>query len=350
MQRSEVAMTLFQIGPYDVIAELARDALGTTYLCRRDGDPGPSAITHIDERHVREPELARALDSARAALALAHPHLISAELGEFEWGAYLATAYLEAGSLADLLARSRSHACRPGVLVRILLDALTGLAAAHAEGHVHRHLSPERIVVGSDGVARVAELGLAEARGIAEPELSPYTAPRARGDRADARSDVFALGAIAWSALTGHALFAGHDDAGTRQRLLQLDVPPPSTVGARPPAAFDTVVLRALARDPADRFQTATAMLDALRDAATDVAARDEVAHWVDRSFVEQFAVRRAVLSDPVGDPSELAVCPPLRGRAAATRRRAPSDGRARSVAMLGAAFAAGAVAAHVLF
>jgi serine/threonine-protein kinase len=325
-------MSMFQIGPYEVIAELDRDALGTTYLCRRDA--ALFRIMHVDERLARDARFCDALDRARPALALAHPQLVTAEVGAFGWGRYLASPYIESATLADLLATS--PVCPPPLLARILRDVLAGLSAAHDRGHLHLHLSPDQLVIGCDGIARISELGLAEARGIAVPGITPYTAPRAN-QPPDARADVFALGAIAWSALTGHGLFAGHSEAGTRERLLHLPIPAPSEVGARPPRAWDAFVLRALARDPDERFASANELVDALD--AIEAATHAEVGLWVESTFAEAFGRRRTLASEL--DPGEVQVCR-LRDARPRPRFRRPATGNARAVALLAAAFASG--------
>lgn len=335
--------SMFQIGPYEVLAGLGRDALGTTYLCREVQSSARFRVTHVSERLARDSQFCDALEQAREPLALGDPGLVTAELGTFGWGSYLASPYVESATLADLLAVGSP--CSSPTLARILLDILDGLAAAHARGHLHLHLAPERILIGCDGVARISELGLAKARSLLEPGLTPYTAPRVAGEPADARSDVFAIGAIAWSALTGQALFAGHDERATRERLLGLPVPPPSEVGVRAPAAWDALVLRALARDPLERHGSARELRDALAAAIPELATHAEVGLWVESTFTEAFTRSRARVLEPVRDFDEvpsyaLREVPPPR------RARGPSTGSARAVAFLGASFALGILAA----
>lgn len=339
--------SLFQIGPYDVIAKLAHDELGASYLCRCSDPAQLYEVVHLDDELTRDPRVAEALDRARPALALAHPNLAPVELGAFAWGSYLARAYRDEATLGDLLARTRS--VEPAVLARIVLDVLDGLTAAHTANHSHLDLTPARIAVGCDGVSRVSGLGLAELRGIATPEITPYTAPRRTGEPAGPRADVFAVGAIAWTASTGHGLFAGRDAAGTRQRLLMLDVPPPSEIGARPPANWDPIVLRALARDPEDRYATAAEMARVLRDAVADVATPSEVGLWVKTTFAEPFAARRAAIDDHGREPMEVAGCPLLGDAIARPRRPASTHGALRSAAMLAAALVCGGALAFAL-
>ncbi len=334
--------SMFQIGPFDVIAKLGGDALGSTYLCRDDRTGAHSRVTHVDERLTSDSQFREALEAAQPTLAFEDPHLVPAEVGLFGWGSYLATPDRECATLADLLATN--HACAPRLLARILLDVLAGLSAAHDHGHLHLHLSPDRIEIGGDGVARVSELGLARLRGLVEPGVTPYTAPRHADEAVDARADIFAIGAIAWSALTGQALFAGHDERATRERLLGLPVPPPSEVGARPPAAWDAVVLRALARVPDDRYPNARELAAMLPEAATPA----EVGLWVESTYAEVFARRRLLALEPAREMEEVPACL-IRDAPPRARSRRPSRGMARAVGLLSAAFACGMGVAWLL-
>ncbi|MFN0251959.1 MAG: serine/threonine-protein kinase [Kofleriaceae bacterium] len=342
-----MSRSMFQIGPYDVIAELGRDALGTTYL-GRDTASALVAVTHIDEDLARDSRFREALDRAGPALRTQDPNLVAVDVGVFGYGRFLASPYHESATLGDLLAVTPT--CEPAVLARILRDVLAGLATAHESGHLHLHLSPDRILIGHDGVARVSELGLAEACGIANPGLTPYTAPHVLGEPLDARADVFAIGAIAWSALTGHVLFAGRDESGTRERLLSLPVPPPSEVGAKPPSSWDEVILRALARDPADRQASVHELASALTAAIPDAATHAEVGLWVESTFTTAFARRREHIANATADtdPTDVPVCA-LREVPPPDRRRRFNTGTGRAVGLLVGAFAAGIAVALVV-
>jgi len=125
-----------------------------------------------------------------------------------------------------------------------------------------------------------------------------------RSGDVDRRSDIFSAGSMLWSLLTGRKLFVGDNDAATMHNIVDLVVPPPSTVGFQPPAAFDAVCLRALDRDPDKRFASAQAMEDALREAATaagTLGSRREVGEWIVRTFRDELAERRKVVRAAVG-------------------------------------------------
>lgn len=318
-EASEASPRRRRLGPYELIAELARGGMGVVYLGRRAGEAGFERLFAIKELHphlARDHEfVAMLLDEARLAARIHHHNVASVvELGHGEAGYYLVMPYIEGASLDQLLAKNPGH--RPAsLLVPILIGALGGLAAAHAleddEGNaiglVHRDVSPQNIMVGVDGDARITDFGIAKARaricstepGVVKGKLC-YCAPELfeRGV-VDQRADVFAAGAVLWSALTGRSLFRGDTDAETMRRVLSLEVPPPSQVGLAPPAVFDAIILRALERDPERRFATAAAMAEALREAALAaglLGAPTQVARWVKETFAEPLTERRRCL------------------------------------------------------
>jgi hypothetical protein len=117
----------------------------------------------------------------------------------------------------------------------------------------------------------------------------------------DRRSDVFTMGAVLWSALTGQRLFAGRSPEDTMRQVCQGVIAPPSQVGLRPPAALDGVCLTALQRDPEKRFPTAERMGLALREATADsglLASAGDVATWVRVAVGRELAQRRLLILD----------------------------------------------------
>ena len=325
-----------RIGPYDVIAELARGGMGVVYLGRRAGEAGFERLVAIKEMHPHlatdHDFVAMLLDEGRLAARIHHHNVVSVlELERGERGYYLVMPYVEGCSLAQLLARNPT--CRPAsLIVPIMIGVLGGLHAAHTVedldgrqvGLIHRDVSPQNILVGVDGDARITDFGVAKARaritstgpGMLKGKIA-YTAPEMveAATELDHRVDVFAAGAVLWSALTGRALFRGESDAETLRRILQLDIPPPSKVGLAPPAVFDGLVQKALARDPAHRFATAAAMAEALRDAALAaglLGAPTKVARWVRETFAAEIDERHRQVRDAAARTSHsvIAVLP----------------------------------------
>ncbi len=327
-----------RIGPYDVIAEIARGGMGVVYLGRRAGEAGFERLVAVKEMHphlAHEHEfVAMLLDEGRLAARIHHHNVVSVlELERGERGHYLVMPYVEGCSLAQLLARNPTYR-PPCLLVPIMIGVLGGLQAAHTVedldgrrvGLIHRDVSPQNILVGVDGDARITDFGVAKARsritstgpGTFKGKLG-YTPPEAleSSGAVDHRVDLFAAGAVLWSALTGRALFRGDSDAETLRRILHLDVPPPSTVGLAPPAVFDGIIQKALARDPAHRFASAAAMAEALRDAALAagmLGAPTRVAAWVRDTFAAELDERHRQIRAAAGRTSHsvIAVLPTL--------------------------------------
>jgi len=314
---------------FELVAELASGGMATVYLARLSGVAGFQRLVAIKRLHphlANEPDFIEMfLDEARLAARIHHPNVVPIqEVGESGSGYYLVMDYVEGDTLARLLARAAQTNTRIpwGVTIRILLDTLAGLHAAHELTDdlgqplaiVHRDVSPQNILVGSDGIARIADFGVARAASRLSTTRSgqlkgklAYMAPeQARGAAIDRRADLFSCGIVLWEALALKRLFKGDGEAATLNRVLFDPIAPPSTHQADIPASLEAVCMRALARDPDQRFATAEAFADELEREARglscvgsvrDVAAcveevfgsdlvqqRDAVRGWLARS------------------------------------------------------------------
>src|SRR5262249_50413419 len=196
-----------------------------------------------------------------------------------------------------------------GIAVRIFLDILAGLHAAHeltgpdgaSLNLIHRDVSPQNMLIGADGISRITDFGVARAesrlsttRGGKLKGKLAYMAPeQIKGDTVDRRGDVYAAGVVLWELLTGRRLFpSGHAGALIAQ-ILPGAQDAPSSIVPEVPAAIAAVCMRALCLDPADRFPTAADFGEALEHAAetcgTAVAAPRAVA-----ALVKQLAIHEA--------------------------------------------------------
>jgi serine/threonine-protein kinase len=318
------------LGRYDILGALARGGMATVYLGRHTAEAGFKRLYAIKVLHAHLADDASfvdmLLDEARIAARLHHPNVVPiVDLGSQDGNHFVVMEYIEGCSLSALLSKDRD-ARSPRLIVPIVLDALAGLHAAHSltddEGRsmqlVHRDVSPQNIVVGIDGTARITDFGIAKAAskvnstqpGQLKGKLA-YMAPEQlkNASNVDARTDVFAAGAMLWSALTGRKLFRGASDAETLNNILTLEVPKPSTIGFQPPAELDAICLKAMERDPAMRFQSMADMEDALRMAAERagvLGSKREVAEWIVARFGDELAERRSVVrgSDVAGRTS----------------------------------------------
>jgi len=227
------------------------------------------------------------LDEARLAARIHHPNVVPIqEVGESDHGYYLVMDYIEGDTLARVLAKAaKNSATVPyGVTIRILLDVLAGLHAAHEmkDDHgealhiVHRDVSPQNILVGVDGVARVVDFGVARAAtrlsttrsGQLKGKLAYMAPEQARGGAIDRRADLFACGIVLWEALATKRLFKGDGEAETLNRVLYDPIAPPSSVRPDVPKALEDICMKALARDVDQRFPTAQAFGDELEKVA----------------------------------------------------------------------------------
>ncbi len=304
-----------QVGRYEVLLRIARGGMGTVYLCQVTGTGGFRrlfALKVIRDHLSRNEEYVRMLlQEARIASRLHHPNVVGiVDIGNLANQHYLVMDYVEGCTLSELLKVHRK--ARPAhLIIPIVLDALTGLHAAHTltddDGSpltlVHCDFSPQNMLVGTNGICRITDFGIARASN-ALPERSSitrgkpaYLAPeQITGRPFDHRADIFASGVVLWNALTGEQLFKGDTPEEVLDKVLNMRIPAPSTVGLRPPKKLDKVVLRALERDPARRFQSAEEMLIELRKVAIGndlLAPSSEVAQWVADTFGAQLELRR---------------------------------------------------------
>lgn len=320
-----------QLGRYELHGAIARGGMATVYVARMSGAAGFSRTVAVKRLHphlAADPTFsAMFVDEARLAARIRHPNVIDtldvvAEGGEL----FLVMAFVLGETLSKMVRATTSQGIRLPVPVvsSIVIGALEGLHAAHEatdeQGHalgiVHRDVSPQNILVGTDGVARVIDFGVAKAAGRRQEteggELKgklAYMAPEQLTRRAvDRRCDVFAMGVVLWEALTSRRLFAGDDAASTLYSVLNEPILPPSSVCPDLPPALDGVVLRALEREPGMRFATAREMSLAL-EAACPPASPRQTAEWVQSLAADALRIRgdiaRAVeqttSSNPIG-------------------------------------------------
>jgi serine/threonine-protein kinase len=299
------------VGQYTMYGEIGAGGMATVHLGRGPGGE-VVAIKRLKPYLAEEPGVVQwFLDEARLSARVRHPNVVATlDVVTHEGEVFLVMEYIEGVSLSFLRRAQSASLLKPDVAASIVSGALRGLHAAHeATGEsgeplniVHRDVSPQNILVGVDGTARVLDFGVAKALGRQQTTRDGaikgklgYMAPEQLSGRGvTRRTDVFAAGIVLWELLTGERLFARDDDAVTVTRVLMERVRPPSEACADAPAALDRVVLRALERDPTKRFLSAHDMADAL-DAAAKPASSAAVGWWV-RSVAADELARRAVL------------------------------------------------------
>jgi serine/threonine-protein kinase len=298
------------VGRYALLAELARGGMASVHFGRLQGPGGFGRAVAIKRLHAHlggDPQFqAMLLDEARLAARIQHKNVVAmldvvAEGDEV----LLVMEHVDGETLQRLLAPpgAELEAAPAAIASAILCDVLRGLHAAHQVtdesgeplGLVHRDVSPQNIMVRRDGTTLVVDFGVAKAAGRFQTTEHgtikgklPYMAPeQVRAGPLTRKSDVYAAGAVLWEALVGRRLFGGSNDGEVIERLLfaEIEAPGAHVPGIAP--ALDAVVLRALERDPAGRFESAAEMAEALA-AAQPPATAVEVAAWVDARAGEQ--------------------------------------------------------------
>jgi len=354
------------IDRYELVAEIASGGMATVFLARLSGVGGFQRLVAIKRLH---PHLAGEkefvdmfLDEARLAAGIHHPNVVPIlEVGASPGGYYLVMEYIEGDTLARLLARAATAGERvpAPVVLRVVLDMLAGLHAAHELKDemgqptelVHRDVSPQNLLVGTDGVSRITDFGVARAAtrlsGTRVGQLKgkiAYMAPeQALGSSdIDRRADVFAAGIVLWEVLAGRRLFKAANEAGTLSRVLNDPISNLRAVVPDVAEALSDVAMKALERDCDKRFATAAQFADALERAATaagqlatpkELAAyvtsvlgaeiaqqRDAVRAWLARSEPSQVSpVSRGAVTSSVSSaamfvpqPGEMTVAEPL--------------------------------------
>jgi serine/threonine-protein kinase len=267
------------LGRYELLEPIGSGGMAKVHLGRARGPHGFERMVAIKvcHPHLRDDAafVSRFLDEARIAAKIRHPNVVATlDCGEEGNDLYLVMEWIEGDRLSGLVGKG---ALAPGVAARILCDTLAGLQAAHELGNVHRDVSPQNILVGVDGVSRIADFGLAKALGAStvsrDGELRgkvAYMAPeQILGGTIGPAIDVWAAGVVLWESLTGRRLFARETEAETINAVLRVEPTKPSGI-----AELDAVVARALARDPKERWASAHDMQIALESAVALPPAR----------------------------------------------------------------------------
>jgi serine/threonine protein kinase len=338
-----------QLGRYLLGDEVAAGGMATVHMGCVVGAGGFTrtvAIKRLYPQFARDPEfVAMFLDEARLAARVLHPNVISVQDVVVDGpDLFLVMDYVRGAPLSLLNRRARDRAARvpATIAARVLCDVLSGLHAAHeatdAEGTrldiVHRDVSPQNILVGSDGVARVFDFGVAKAAGRLQVtragqlkgKLSYMPPEQVCDERLTRLADIYAASVVYWETLTGQRLFYSTDDRSTFTKVLTSPVPAPSSLVRGLPPALDRVVLRGVERDPARRYPTARDMAEAIAKYSR-VASHAEVGEWVASLASEELAqsARRAAAIErlpPAEGALEFAERLALTARDSATHTR----------------------------
>lgn len=273
----------FRLDSFEIIAPLGAGGMGEVYRARDTALKREVAIKVLPADWSRDPDrLRRFQQEAQAAAALNHPNIVSIfHVGEHDGSPYIVTELLQGETLRDHLMRGP---LRMREVLDLGKDIARGLATAHDAGVIHRDLKPENLFLTKDGRVKILDFGLAKLQSVKtasadgptvsyRERTSPgqvlgtvgYMSPeQVRGEPADARSDIFAVGAILHEMLTGQRAFRKATSAETMSAILNEDPPPIAQSASLTPPGLQRTVNRCLAKSPEQRFQHASDLAFAL--------------------------------------------------------------------------------------
>jgi serine/threonine-protein kinase len=273
---------------YQVTALIAAGGMGEVFRAR-DSVLEREVAVKVLHRNLAGDKgfVERFLREARAAANLNHPNIVSVyDWGTSADGTYFMVMELVSGrNLHDLLAINGP--LEPAQAVAVLTQTLAALAHAHSQGIIHRDIKPENILVTNNGVVKVADFGLARALAESRVTQAPgtvtgtarYLAPeQIQGSPADARTDIYSLGVVAYEMLTGRAPFEGETSVAIAYKHLEEKVPAPSALAPGTPPELDRIVEWATEKDPNRRPDSAAALAVALARAAVAIASPGRLA------------------------------------------------------------------------
>ena len=307
-------------GRYQLLGLLGQGGMGRLYIAERRGIQGfvkvvalKRILPHLaDSAQLRE----MFLNEARIAAKLEHPNIVATyELGEFEGTYFISMEYLPGEDFSAIIARCQGSRRIPiEIATALAQQAAQGLHHAHEArdeqgrpiGLVHRDVNPRNVFLTYHGVVKLLDFGVVRGRegqrtlpGAFKGKYG-YCAPeQIEGGQVDRRTDVFCLGIVLWECLTGARLFDASTDAKTIDAVRSRRVEPPSVLRPEIPRALDEIVLRALARDPDRRFQSAHDMseeLDAFLLERDTRPTSKSVGRWLESMFgSERAALKKGI-------------------------------------------------------
>lgn len=265
------------LGPYRIINQIGKGGMANVYKAYQPSVDRYVAIKVLPSQLAESKEFAtRFHQEARIIAMLEHPHILPVfDYGESDGVAYFVMRYLDAGTLKD-----RMESGRPlplSEIDKIFTQLAEALSYAHAHGVVHRDLKPANALIDPYGNVFLTDFGIAKLLESASPRLTQtdaimgtpaYISPeQAQGNPVDQRSDIYSLGIILYEMVTGRVPFVADTPLAVLFKHITDPLPLPSAVKLDVPEAIEQVILKALAKDPQDRFATASDFVAAWKHA-----------------------------------------------------------------------------------
>ena len=310
-----------RLGRYELITRIGQGGMADVQLAIQRGPHGFEKLVVVKLIHdalaTQKAFVDMLLDEARVAALVKHPNVVDIyDLGESDGRYFIAMEYLEGEPLLAVLRAGREgKRLDPLSTGRLVADAAEGLDAAHElrtmAGEplelVHHDVSLGNIVTLYNGQVKLVDFGVAKATANAKTHDKvqgkfSYMAPeKLRGAPGDRRSDIFSLGCVMWESLTLKRLFRGATENDTIKSVLTTRVPPPSTVNPDVPSDYDSIVMRALDRDPSKRQMTAKELaveIEELLRKRGYGAKNDKIAKYMQETFREHIDARKKLVQE----------------------------------------------------
>src|SRR5712691_3472301 len=271
-----------KLGRYEIRSKIGAGGMGEVYLAQDTKLARKVALKILPVEIAAHPDwMKRFVQEAKTASALNHPNIITIyEIEHIDSVNFIATEFIDGETLRR---RMRKAPMKVGEVLDVAAQIAGALSAAHAAGIVHRDVKPENVILRADGIVKVLDFGLAklterpppdsvdaEAATKALVQTEPgvvlgtvaYMSPeQARGLAVDARTDVFSLGVVIYELIAGQAPFGGATRSDLIAALLEREPPPLARFTPEAPAELERIVMKTLAKDPDERFQTAKDVL-----------------------------------------------------------------------------------------
>jgi serine/threonine protein kinase len=313
------------LGDYQLLLEVGVGGMGRVWAARRArGLPSTQLValkTGLGEVGG-SPEFERLfLDEARIASQIEHPNACAVhELGRDKGLLYLVMEWCDGATLRDIVDGLPDHRLEYEVAARVIADVCAGLHAAHEltdeDGAplnvVHRDVSPQNVLVWTAGHVKVADFGVAKARGqLHRPtetgevkgKLSYMAPEQVTSSNIDRRADIFGIGCLLYESTVGKRPYQGGDALATLYQLLERETVKPSEIDPDYPPALERIVMKALEREPDDRYATAAEMGRALASwlaSRRAIVSGQQIATVVADSVGERVATRKRLITDTI--------------------------------------------------
>ena len=305
------------IGHYKISKRIGSGGMGEVYLASDISAGRKSALKLLPTQFTGDAErLKRFQQEARAVAGLNHPNILTVyEIGEDHSIHYIASELIEGETLRQRLMRGRMQLSE---VIDVAIQVASALVAAHNAGIVHRDIKPENIMLRPDGYVKVLDFGIAK---LAEQEV-PVNMPRdealllvetnlgsilgtvrymspeqACGAQVDATTDIWSLGVVLYEMATGHAPFSGDTPREVMSSILEKEPPPLTHYIAHAPAELQQIISKTLRKDREERYPSAHALLQALKDLRHKLEVAADLAHGAAAPFWQRWTRSPAALA-----------------------------------------------------